>query len=193
MALPMKLTWNLQMARSKKNAILTLFGTGFVCIFFACLRVAQVAINAAKPEAAGQPLDPTWLAIWGMVECSIGKPDPNTPTPYLYSFMLIPVPAVIIGCCPAFAVLANNASRTKPTYDSQGYQKYTGSGGPDKERGGKIMLRTIGSTAIRSTKDRNCHLGLETMDAHWAEAHSSQEQLRATHEGIIVSTTVVQK
>ena len=79
MALPMKLTWNLQMARSKKNAILTLFGTGFIRIFFACLRVAQVAINAAKPEAAGQPLDPTWLAIWGMVECSIGKPHPNSP------------------------------------------------------------------------------------------------------------------
>lgn len=55
------------------------------------------------------------------------------------------------------------------------------------------MLRTIGSTTKRSTKDRNHHLGLETTDVHWAEAHSSQEQLRATHEGIIVSTTVVQK
>ena len=96
--------------------------------------------------------------------------------------MLRTLPAVIIGCCPAFAVLANNSARTKPTYDSQGYQKYTGT--TDKERGSRIML---------STKDRNHHLGLETMDAHWAEAHSSQEQLRATHEGIIVSTTVMQK
>lgn len=73
MALPINLTWNLQMPRSRKNAILSLFASGFVCITFACLRVAQVAINAAKPEADGQPLDPTWLAIWGMVECSIGK------------------------------------------------------------------------------------------------------------------------
>lgn len=105
--------------------------------------------------------------------------------------MLRTLPAVIIGCCPAFAVLANNSARTKPTYDSQGYQKYTGT--TDKERGSRIMLRTIGSTAAKSTKDRNHHLGLETMDAHWAEAHSSQEQLRATHEGIIVSTTVMQK
>ena len=85
----MKLTWNLQMARSKKNAILTLFGTGFVCIFFACLRVAQVAINAAKPEAAGQPLDPTWLAIWGMVECSIGKLHPNPQFLIPYSYLSI--------------------------------------------------------------------------------------------------------
>jgi hypothetical protein len=53
-------------------SIRVLLGTGFVCILFAGVRVAQVAINAARPEADGQTLDPTWLAIWGMVECSIG-------------------------------------------------------------------------------------------------------------------------
>jgi hypothetical protein len=73
MGLPIKLTWNLKMVRTKKIAILVLFASGLVCIMFAVLRVAQVAINAAKPEADGQPLDPTWLAIWGMVECSIGR------------------------------------------------------------------------------------------------------------------------
>jgi hypothetical protein len=81
MALPIKLTWSLQMPRSKKVAILLLFASGFVCILFACLRVAQVAINAAKPEADGQPLDPTWLAIWGMVECSIGTSPSFPPLP----------------------------------------------------------------------------------------------------------------
>ncbi|KAF1930601.1 uncharacterized protein M421DRAFT_377665 [Didymella exigua CBS 183.55] len=165
MALPMSLTWNLQMPRSKKNAILTLFGTGVICILFACLRVTQVAVNAAKPEAAGQPLDPTWLAIWGMVECSI---------------------AVIIGCCPAFAVLIN-AARTKFSYDSQGYQKHTGGTGQGSSN---VQLRTIGSMRAR---ERNQHLGLETTDLHWAGAHSSQEQLRTTHDGILVSTTVTQK
>ncbi|XPS81621.1 hypothetical protein M3J09_013551 [Ascochyta lentis] len=100
MALPIGLTWKLQMPRSKKTAILLLFTTGFTCIIFACLRVSQVAINAAKREADGQPLSPTWLTIWGMVECSI---------------------AVIIGCCPAFAVPVN-AFRTKAIYDSQGYR-----------------------------------------------------------------------
>jgi hypothetical protein len=73
MGLPIKLTWNLKMVRNKKIAIRLLFASGVVCIMFAILRVAQVAINAAKPEAHAQPLDPTWLAIWGMVECSIGR------------------------------------------------------------------------------------------------------------------------
>ena len=60
------------MPRSKQISILCLFATGVVCVLFACLRVTQVAINASKTEAAEQPLDPTWLAIWGIVECSIG-------------------------------------------------------------------------------------------------------------------------
>lgn len=95
--------------------------------------------------------------------------------------------AVIIGCCPAFAILVNSA-RTKATYDSQGYQKY-GSSAADKAKGSKIQLRTIGSMA---TKERSDQSGWETGNMHWADAHSSQEQLRATHEGIIVSTTVTQ-
>ncbi|KAH7089559.1 hypothetical protein FB567DRAFT_618786 [Paraphoma chrysanthemicola] len=181
MALPIKLTWSLQMPRSKKIAILLLFASGFVCILFACLRVAQVAINAAKPEADGQPLDPTWLAIWGMVECSI---------------------AVIIGTCPAFAILIN-AFRTKSTYDSRGYRKQTDS----KSGGGEVALQTIGSM---STRERNQKLGLQSSDSHWADVHSSREDLRAEdadedrglgaeygrgrgHEGIMVRTTVVQK
>ena len=53
-----------------------------------------------------------------------------------------------------------------------------------------MQLRTIGSMGNR---ERNHHLGLETTDLHWADAHSSQEQLRATHDGILVSTTVIQK
>jgi hypothetical protein len=76
MALPIWLTWNLQIERSKKIAILSLFGSGFVCILFACIRVGQIAVNASR-EAAGQPLDPTWLAIWGMVECAVGKSVPD--------------------------------------------------------------------------------------------------------------------
>ncbi|KAI8942824.1 hypothetical protein NX059_000865 [Plenodomus lindquistii] len=166
MALPIRLTWNLRMPHSKKIAILLLFASGFVCIAFACLRVAQVAINAAKPEADGQPLDPTWLAIWGMVECSI---------------------AVIIGCCPAFAILAN-AFRSKTTYDSRGYRRQT-EGKYNKQGGGSSELVTIGRL---STRDKNRKLGLETSGSHWADAHSSQEELKASHNGILVSTTVTQ-
>ncbi|CAI9625696.1 hypothetical protein GT037_000857 [Alternaria burnsii] len=163
MALPIWLTWNLQMPRSKKVSILCLFATGVICILFACLRVTQVAINAAKPEAIGQPLDPTWLAIWGMVECSI---------------------AVIIGCCPAFAVLVK-ALRPKNSYDSRGYRRQTNSNS-DKKRVSKLELNTIGCK-----RDLDKGLGLDTTDLHWADVHSSQEELRAKHDGILVSTTVI--
>lgn len=73
MALPIHLTWDLQMPRSRKIGIILLFASGVVCILFAILRVAEVAKHAAKPEETDQPLDPTWMAIWGMIECSIGK------------------------------------------------------------------------------------------------------------------------
>ena len=73
MALPIRLTWNLQMARGKKFGIIALFVTGAICIIVATLRVAQITHNVNK---YGQGIDGTWLAIWGMVECSIGTQTP---------------------------------------------------------------------------------------------------------------------
>lgn len=73
MALPIGLTWGLNIQLKKKIAILTLFASGFVCIVFACVRAGEVGMQAAKPEAYGQPLDATTLAVWGMIECSVGK------------------------------------------------------------------------------------------------------------------------
>jgi hypothetical protein len=61
MALPIRLTWSLKMARGKKIGILLLFASGVICILSACLRVVQVAINSTKPRAAGQPLIPHGL------------------------------------------------------------------------------------------------------------------------------------
>jgi hypothetical protein len=175
MGLPIKLTWNLKMVRNKKIAIRLLFASGVVCIMFAILRVAQVAINAAKPEAHAQPLDPTWLAIWGMVECSIGR----------FSLFLDLYDdadkweAIIIGCCPSFAVLVN-AFRSEVAYDSQGYRKYS-----------RSFKAQSGSKPIQlRIRERNHQIGLDTTDLHWADAHSSQEQLRTTHDGILVSETI---
>lgn len=172
------------MPRSKRNAIILLFATGLVCIVFACLRVTQVAINAAKPEADGQPLDPTWLAIWGMVECSIGASDASSTLYFLHADTIT---AVIIGCCPAFAVLINSL-RTRVTYDSQGYRRQTNDGSGPSENS-KVQLRTLRDLKAR---ERDQRLGLQTGELHWADAHSSQEQLKASHDGILVSTTVVQ-
>jgi len=178
MALPTFLTWNLQMPRSKKISVLCLFATGIVCILFACLRVTQVAINASKPEAASQPLDPTWLAIWGMVECSIGMSRQKS----LHTITNL-VPAVIIGCCPAFAVLLN-AFRFNTSYDSRGYRRQT-DGFADRSKGSRLELRPSGNN--RPSKPI-FEQGLAEL--HWAGAHSSQEELRAKHDGIMVSTTI---
>lgn len=75
------------MPRGKKISIMCLFATGFICVMFACLRVIQVGVNTSKPINKGLPLDPTWLAIWGMVECSIGKLTEHV----LYIPILIPL------------------------------------------------------------------------------------------------------
>jgi hypothetical protein len=178
MALPIWLTWNVQMSTSKKVSIRVLFGSGFICILFASVRVAQVAINAARPQADNQTLDPTWLAIWGMVECSIGALDIRERVRTNADLLL----AVIIGCCPAFAILVN-ACRSNTSYDSGGYRKQTDSNA-DKKGTSRVELRTIGSRGVRGMG-----IGLNTTDSHWAGAHSSQEELRTKHDGIMVSTT----
>lgn len=80
MALPIRLVWNLQMPRSKKIGVIGLFATGAVCIVMATVRVARITQNVYQYNMG---IDGTWLAIWGMIECSIGEftfsrnPAPN--------------------------------------------------------------------------------------------------------------------
>jgi len=134
---------------------MTLFASGIVCIFIATLRAAQITVNITKTNA---PTGGTWLALWGIVECAI---------------------AVIIGCCPSFAVLINapRKSSKKPSYNANGYVKQSED----------VHLRTIVSM---TTWSRNKKLGLETTDSLWVDVHSSQEELAANHDGIMVSTSV---
>lgn len=69
MFLPIRLTWNLQMPRKQKIGIFILFGSGFVCIAFATLRVVQLGLDghgrATTPE-------PKWLIFWTILECAMG-------------------------------------------------------------------------------------------------------------------------
>jgi hypothetical protein len=44
---------------------------------------------------------------------------------------------------------------------------------------------------IGCKRDLDKGLGLDTADLHWVDVHSSQEELRAKHDGILVSTTVM--
>ncbi|KAJ8114400.1 hypothetical protein OPT61_g3714 [Boeremia exigua] len=169
-AFPLHLTWNVRMPRAQKLAINALFTSGVVCIFIATLRAAQITANTIKTKA---PTDGTWLALWGMVECAIGWPLCPGTVSELADFNL----AVIIGCCPSFAVLINakRKSYKKPSYNTGVYDEH-----PEN-----VKLRTIGS---QTTRIKTARLRSEITDSLWIDDHSSQEELATSHSGINIST-----
>ncbi|OAL45166.1 hypothetical protein IQ07DRAFT_661946 [Pyrenochaeta sp. DS3sAY3a] len=101
MFLPIRLTWNLQMPKAQKMGVFVLFGSGFVCIAFATLRVIQLGVDGRGRTTTPEP---KWMLLWTVLECSM---------------------AVIIGCSPAFAILIRNKinSTKKSSYNAQGYIK----------------------------------------------------------------------
>ncbi|KAH7396260.1 hypothetical protein BKA66DRAFT_557129 [Pyrenochaeta sp. MPI-SDFR-AT-0127] len=101
MFLPIRLTWNLQMPISQKIGVFVLFGSGFICILFATLRVIQIGVDGRGKATTPEP---KWMLFWTVLECSM---------------------AIIIGCSPAFAVLIRKRINTskKPSYNAQGYIK----------------------------------------------------------------------
>ncbi|KAJ4299585.1 hypothetical protein N0V90_004831 [Kalmusia sp. IMI 367209] len=160
--IPKVYTW---MPRSKKIGVIALFASGTVCIIIATLRVAQITNNVYKYNMG---IDGTWLAIWGMVECSI---------------------AVIVGFVPAFAILFRLARAKKSSYNPYGYQKQQEGGSGNKGQQG-FVLNTISSKTSRSRKN----MGLDTTDSMWVDDASSQEGLAPApkHDGIMVTTTLQQ-
>jgi hypothetical protein len=87
------------MARGQKIAVIALFASGFVCMAFATLRVAQIGVKSENSTAPS----PTWLALWTIVENSI---------------------AICIGCCPAFAILYRKSLAPHVSYDTNGYVRH---------------------------------------------------------------------
>lgn len=67
MILPIGLIWKLQMPLAQKLSIGGLFALGFICIAVAIIRVKELGSNFS----GGTP-SPSWLALWGIVESSIG-------------------------------------------------------------------------------------------------------------------------
>lgn len=65
MALPLRLLWNLQVNRQQKWALATIFSLGFIIIIFAIVRVIET-------RASAHHVDPVWLALWSMIEASVG-------------------------------------------------------------------------------------------------------------------------
>jgi len=164
------------MPRAKKLGVIALFATGGVCVTIATLRVAQITNNVNKYN---QGIDGTWLAIWGMVECSI---------------------AVIVGFVPAFAVLARLVKHKKSysPYGKGGYRKQS-------ERSAGSEGFALGSLA-REKRRAKKEMGLKTTDSLWVD-EGSQEGLNPAVEvgtgaasaeggkgkGIVVTTTVEQE
>lgn len=62
-----------------RSGIHALFASALVCIMIATLRAAQITANTIRTDA---DTDGTWLAVWGMAECAVGKSlVPSVPSP----------------------------------------------------------------------------------------------------------------
>ena len=66
MALPLRLLWGLQVNRKQKTALVGIFSLAFIIIIFAIVRVI-------KTSASDEHVDPIWLALWSMMEGSVGE------------------------------------------------------------------------------------------------------------------------
>lgn len=60
MILPFRLTWNLQMPKGQKIGVFILFGSGFIVILFATLRVVQLGVENGKTRMP----EPKWMLMW---------------------------------------------------------------------------------------------------------------------------------
>lgn len=68
MALPLRLLWNLQINAKQKCALAGIFSLGVIIIIFAVVRVVETS-------ATFNHVNPMWLALWSMIEASVGKSD----------------------------------------------------------------------------------------------------------------------
>jgi hypothetical protein len=82
MFLPIRLTWNLQMPKAQKVGVFVLFGSGFVCIAFATLRVVRLGIDGRGKTTTPEP---KWMLLWTVLECSMGTD--NLPA-FIYTFLI---------------------------------------------------------------------------------------------------------
>lgn len=164
MALPIRLTWNLQMPRGKKIGVLLIFGAAIICVAVASVRAGQI-VN--KMRTYNLELDGTWLAVWGMAEAST---------------------AVIIVFAPAFAALIR-VSRDKKFeargYDSRGYHKHPSDRSGGNSQTGHFALATFSSRGNPGGRKK-----LDITDSYYDGA-SSQENLNKCDD-IKITTTVEQ-
>ena len=57
------------MAKFQKLGIFVLFGSGFICIAFATLRVVHLGVDGRGKTTTPEP---KWMLLWTVLECSVG-------------------------------------------------------------------------------------------------------------------------
>jgi hypothetical protein len=57
------------MQKTQKIGVFVLFGSGFVCIAFATLRVVRLGIDGRGKTTTPEP---KWMLLWTVLECSMG-------------------------------------------------------------------------------------------------------------------------
>ncbi|MCJ1429662.1 hypothetical protein MMC29_007577 [Sticta canariensis] len=105
MALPLRLLWKLQIETRQKLALAAVFSFAIVIIVFAIVRIVE--INSMLKH-----VDPIWLALWSMIEASVGKQLILTFEKYTQDWQLniIFYIAVVVACLPSFHVLLTSRS-----------------------------------------------------------------------------------
>lgn len=77
MTLLLSLLHNLHTDRKQKAAVAAIFSLSFIVIVVAIIRAIEI-------RASTKHVDPVWLALWSMIEGSVGKYPPNfIPKAYL--------------------------------------------------------------------------------------------------------------
>ena len=66
MALPLRLLWGLQINSRQKLALGAIFSLGIIIIIFAIVRVVEISATFSH-------VNPLWLALWSMIEASVGE------------------------------------------------------------------------------------------------------------------------
>ncbi|CAO2652282.1 Nn.00g005650.m01.CDS01 [Neocucurbitaria sp. VM-36] len=182
MFLPLRLIWNLQMARARKIGCGLLFASGLVCVLFSTIRIVQVG-GDGKPRSP----DAKWLTMWTIIECSTGtfSRRPNLLARNLSNYLT----AVIIGCCPVFAsLIPKTSSSNRVSYDTQGYVRQLGSGSNPSAPESTSASNGVKLKSLLSSKNRKAGTGNGSL---FQDEHGSQEELaksRNDGRGIRVTT-----
>ncbi|KAF2131846.1 hypothetical protein P153DRAFT_373712 [Dothidotthia symphoricarpi CBS 119687] len=126
MFLPFRMTWNLQMPRTQKLGVFVLFGSGWICVLFATLRVVQVGVKDGVPKSP----DPKWLQMWTVIETSMGT--------------FFPLQSVLHS--PRFGT--QNAVYERTTYNVKMKSVRSGSTGQRKRKNDSLYTDTHGSEEV---------------------------------------------